>query len=187
MHIEDIEAVKLKFANAIIDFKANNPFCQQIQPYEIAFKAWPEDTALACYAADAIYPTKEFSDLVSEIQDQKKQSEQQIRNAEIEYLNSDEGKQELKKRITDAMISIMENPLTDAKDRIGAADRLAKLYASDEKRDTDNNSTVGFTIINQRLETMSNDQFDSAVEKQQAELQQKLEKLVPVEDAAVIN
>lgn len=188
----ELDDAKFAFAQA---FQAERVRCagtfETPDTFRAALTIWNEENAMLPRALWVAHVAKwtEDPDVIAHLDDFAEEAEEEVRNekaAKAAETKTPEYKEMLRLEIMTEMREIMKGKMQDAKDRISAADRLAKLANLDEKPVVDPTEGQVLGIIHHRLAPMDAPTFEAAAAKQQADLQHELIELT-ANDATLIN
>lgn len=186
----ELHEAKLQYARAKLARRKFHPF-DCTDPYKISFDAYGTnrvDLALHVVGVLRFHEMPEIDAMVEQLRREEANAIQEKDIAVSETIKTPEFKAKMRVNVMEQMQDIMENTLIDAADRIKAADRICKLMSLDEdaKGDDEHLKDRSYNVIHHELAPMDEDGYDEFAEKQQAQLQKKLAKMMP-EDAKVIN
>lgn len=162
-------------------------------PIKAALRLWNEGNgsvgkAMWVGVASGWTEDDEVKNIVKGLYEQAEAEEFEYRQSLAEKLNTPEYKAQMRHKIIENMVTVMESVSAKASEKVQAADRISKLLALDEKPVLDDETHKDHTInvIHHRLRPMEGDQFDDYARGQQAQLQRKLVELT-ADDATVLN
>lgn len=175
----DIDDAKREYAEALRAYMLLNPFDQNA-PIKAAQKVWPEEEGKLPIALWAVYSEKWHDDEfvnahIAELNEREAEAIAKKKAETLAKTKTPEFKEMLRNEIREEMRDIMKNRMYEPKDRITAADRITKLDNLDEKPVKDEmpaNQIIN--VLQVPLRDMPEAEFEAAMEKQQASLQERL-------------
>lgn len=133
---DKIADAKLSYAEALRAYRLQNPFDKEA-PFKAALMVWPEDMGQLPIALWAVHGQQWFNDpdvlaYIDAMNEEAAAVVAQERKAKVEYVKSDEFKDELRYEMIE-MLRLLMKTAADPEVKLKAQAQLAKLRNVDEK------------------------------------------------------